>query len=331
MKILITEQQRAVYERDGVVHLPGVVSPATLARLTACFTQAMDDFKRDNQPLSLAQKIGAKAAARSSLLESALGGSIALKLFDRARSAHNEKMDGERLDLSALADSIGNKRTLQDAKPADGKKFFVITGSRAMYPEMRHVISDSELPELAAALYGSPHVSYYEDQLFFKEPGSATRTAFHQDAPYFDITGEQCASFWIPLDVVDKSNGAMGYVPGSHRSGKIYRPNLFVSQEPIVGSPGDPLPDIEGNEEAHGVVYFDAEPGDIIAHHYRVIHGSTGNVSTTRQRRAIAIRYCGEDIRYFKRVGAPPKAHRDIFKDGDELDREPLPRIWPTP
>ncbi len=330
MKILITEQQRAAYERDGVVHLRGVVSADTLSRLTACFTQAMNDFKRDNQPLSLAQKLGAKAASHSALLESALGGSTALKLFDRARSAHNEKMDGERLDLTALAESIGNKRTLQDAKPTGGK-FFVITGSRAMYPEMRNVISDSELPELAAALYGSPHVSYYEDQLFFKEPGSATRTAFHQDAPYFDIAGEQCASFWIPLDVVDRSNGAMGYVPGSHRSGQVYRPNLFVSQEPIVGSPGEQLPDIEGNEEKHGVVYFDVEPGDLIAHHYRVIHGATGNISTTRQRRAVAIRYCGEDIRYRKRVGSPPKAHQNIFKDGDELDREPLPRIWPAP
>ncbi len=324
---VLTEQQRATYERDGVVHLRGVVSADTLARLTASFTEAMNDLKRDNKPLSLVERLALKAASYSGVVESALGHSTAAKLFDRGWNARKAKMDGERLDMSALASSLGSKRALQDAEPSNGK-FFVITGTRGMYPSMRDVIGNSELPELAARLYGSRYVSYYEDQMFFKEAGSATRTAFHQDAPYFDITGEQCASFWIPLDVVDKSNGAMGYVPGSHRSGKVYRPNMFVSQEPVLGSTGEPLPDIEGNEAKYRVTYFDAEPGDLIVHHYRVIHGSTGNTSAERQRRAVAIRYCGDDIRYFKRAGAPPKPHRFIFKDGDELDREPLPRIW---
>ena len=59
------------------------------------------------------------------------------------------------------------------------------------------------------------------------------------------------------------------------------------------------MPDIEGNESSYDVVYYDADPGDVIVHNMYTIHGSTGNTGASgRRRMAASIRYLGDDIRY---------------------------------
>jgi hypothetical protein len=66
------------------------------------------------------------------------------------------------------------------------------------------------------------------------------------------------------------------------------------------------LPDIEANEADYDLVYFDAEPGDVIIHHPRTVHGSRGNVSAGQRRLAASIRYCGEDVRWQRKATEMP-------------------------
>ena len=176
---------------------------------------------------------------------------------------------------------------------------------------------------------GPTRINFYGDQLFLKEPMSIRRTAFHQDATYFHLEGEQCCTMWIPLDKVDTENSTMGYVRRSHK-GPLYLPNTFVSQMPMPGSMGhEPVPDIEGNEDDYDVVYCNAEPGDVIIHHVRTLHGSTGNTSPTRRRRAVGLRYVGDDIRYFEREGAPPDSQKSLhLQNGDIMDSPEFPVVW---
>jgi ectoine hydroxylase-related dioxygenase (phytanoyl-CoA dioxygenase family) len=117
-------------------------------------------------------------------------------------------------------------------------------------------------------------------------------------------------------------------VRGSHRW-PIHSANVFVSQDPIPGSSGERLPDIEGHEDDFDIVYYESEPGDVIVHHVRTVHGSTGNVSATRRRRAVALRYLGDDVRYLKRTGTPPdSAVSPSLRDGDRMDSAEFPLIW---
>jgi ectoine hydroxylase-related dioxygenase (phytanoyl-CoA dioxygenase family) len=154
------------------------------------------------------------------------------------------------------------------------------------------------------------------------------RTAFHQDAPYFHLSGDQCCTVWMPLDVVDEENGIMGYVRGSHRWA-IHGANTFVSQMQIPGSTERPLPDIEADESRYDVVYHRARPGDAIVHHVRTVHGSQGNESATRSRRALTLRYLGDDVRYLERKGAPPDSHKSpVLSDGDVMDSPDFPLVW---
>jgi ectoine hydroxylase-related dioxygenase (phytanoyl-CoA dioxygenase family) len=47
------------------------------------------------------------------------------------------------------------------------------------------------------------------------KPITAERTPWHQDQPYWAVTGRQVASIWLPLDPVDRS-ASIRYVKGSH-------------------------------------------------------------------------------------------------------------------
>jgi ectoine hydroxylase-related dioxygenase (phytanoyl-CoA dioxygenase family) len=121
----------------------------------------------------------------------------------------------------------------------------------------------------------------------------------------------------------------MQYVRGSHRDGKLYQPNVFVSQTPLPGAQGEPLPDIEGHMADYDIVHFDVEPGDVIVHHYRTIHGAGGNHSRYQVRRAASLRYCGDDIRFRARPWAPRQLHHTHqLSDGDPLGGPDFPVVW---
>ena len=49
-----------------------------------------------------------------------------------------------------------------------------------------------------------------------KEPGTRVPTPWHQDQPYYNITGNDNVSFWIPIDPVDKK-WTLRFVKGSHK------------------------------------------------------------------------------------------------------------------
>ena len=55
--------------------------------------------------------------------------------------------------------------------------------------------------------------------------GTKTRTGWHTDQPYWPIIGPVITT-WIALDYVDDENGALEFIPGSHRWGKKYHPFL---------------------------------------------------------------------------------------------------------
>jgi ectoine hydroxylase-related dioxygenase (phytanoyl-CoA dioxygenase family) len=215
-------------------------------------------------------------------------------------------------------------------KSEDAKGSFLLdTGIAARSREFRQFSLGGAAPEIAAALLDSDKINFFGDQIFVKEPGTRERTAFHQDATYFEIEGEKCCVLWIPVDPVTLESGTILYVRGSHRDGKLYQPNVFIAQTPLPGAQGEPLPDIEGHMEHYDIIHFDVEPGDVIVHHYLTIHGAGGNHSRYQVRRAASLRYCGDDIRFQTRPWAPRQLHHTTrLKDGDPLSGPDFPVVW---
>jgi ectoine hydroxylase-related dioxygenase (phytanoyl-CoA dioxygenase family) len=121
-----------------------------------------------------------------------------------------------------------------------------------------------------------------------------------------------------------------GIYCGSHLWSKKYAPNILFAQSIHPFSPFEKLEDIEANRECYDIVSFDVEPGDVLIHDVMTIHGSRGNISKDRMRRAMSFRYCGDDITYLDRPGALEQPYLEIrLNDGDPLYwSEDYPLVW---
>jgi ectoine hydroxylase-related dioxygenase (phytanoyl-CoA dioxygenase family) len=231
----------------------------------------------------------------------------------------------EMANLSAMGDALseGGQVVLRDDGQAGRQRGRFVSGVDHWrhHPEFREFACSSPLPAIAAAVLRSAQINLWEDSLLVKEPGTRERTAWHQDLAYFHVAGEQVCTVWCPLDEVTAATGAVKFAVGSHRWSEVFRPNLFVSTMTIPGATGPVVPDIDALAERGEVeiVSFDTEPGDITIHHARTLHGAGPNTSSAVWRRAISVRYCGDDVRYYLRDGAPKKPHHEHVADGDPL------------
>jgi ectoine hydroxylase-related dioxygenase (phytanoyl-CoA dioxygenase family) len=187
----------------------------------------------------------------------------------------------------------------------------------------------SPLPSIVAELMNSKKVYLYEDSVLIKEPGTAERTAFHQDLGYFHLEGESICTVWTPLDDVDSETGGVVYLRSSHKNKKVFKPNWFVVNESLPGTEGKDLPNIKIDDEKLDLIRFDTKPGDLVVHHALTLHGAGSNSSVSRQRRAVSVRYCGDGSTYKIRSGAPKKPHHENMRTGDPvLDHPDCPLVW---
>ena len=325
----LTRQEIADYREHGVVCLRQVISQEWLDYVGDEFDFIMANLRRSPNHINASE--AAKALTRMGLPTLAQAGSPG----DRRKIGSLESSLIGILPRASLNKTMA--RIAQWLPPRNSEsvkanaRFLIDTYSSTRSEKIMHFALHSPLAELAAQLVGSSKINFLGDQLFLKEPDCIHRTAFHQDESYYNCTGEQLCSIWVPLDLVTLANGTMGYVRGSHKNGKHYKPNFFVSQAALPDSLGDDIPDIEGNEDQFDIMYYEAQLGDVIVHHCRTLHGSRANQSSTRRRRAASMRYFGEDVRYYHRPGAPThENYSHSLENGDRMDDCPdFPRAWP--
>ena len=296
----LTPDEIEAYRRDGVVCLRDALSDDWVAVVR----DAVDDAERRfrESPSELSEGDLVPTLAHSHLI---------------AMDQVGEMLEAQGMDL------------LRDRKSGSADGHYILVNNAVLdYPAVQRLAFESPLAELGAQLFGSDKVNFLFDQIFIKQPGANNRTAFHQDWGYFHVDGEQVASFWTAAEPVAKENGSMGYVRGSHLW-DLHAPNAFISQQ-VSGDNGLPtLPDIEGHESDYDIVYFDVEPGDVIVHNYRLAHGSRGNTSLDRTRRAVSLRFAGDDATSLHRPSAPEEFPIDpSLRDGDPLDSKTYPVVW---
>lgn len=242
--------------------------------------------------------------------------------------------------------SIARLRTAVEdvmARPGPASKDIAQDGRRSgrffseIFPSLhnstlRDFIFASPVAEVAAWLLESSEIRYFNDHLLVKEPGTDAPTPWHQDQPYFPCTGLQVCSVWLGLDPVERASGAMSFVRGSHRSGRLYRPANFGTGEAYDAAEDEfsgEVPDVESDPAAFPTVCYEMQPGDVTFHHARTLHGALGNSSATLRRRGYSIRLVGDDVTWHN-----PRYRPRGFKyleEGQRLDDPFYPRLWPRP
>lgn len=247
--------------------------------------------KAGTLPASRAGDIADAVAALRRDGAAVLRGVVPMEWIERMRGAIEVEMTGD----SPTAAEYGRKagRFYGD--------FFIWRHN----PDFRAFATESPLPALAARLMESRGVNLFYDQLFVKEPGSIERTPWHQDLPYWPVKGLQIVSIWVPFDRATPDNGVVAYIQGSHLWGRTFRPQAFdnANAGAFASSPYEILPDIDAEPAQYRFLSWSLEPGDVLVHLGLTIHGAPGNATANVRRRALALRYTGDDARYDPRPG----------------------------
>ncbi len=127
-------------------------------------------------------------------------------------------------------------------------------------------------------------VRFWHDQLFCKPPRHGGVVAWHQDYSYWTRTKPMAhLTAWIALDDTDEANGAVQYVPGSHRWDLLPITGLAGNMEAIH----EVLTPAQRTQFAHPVVTR-LKAGEAAFHHPLMVHGSQAN-RTDRPRRATVL------------------------------------------
>jgi ectoine hydroxylase-related dioxygenase (phytanoyl-CoA dioxygenase family) len=182
---------------------------------------------------------------------------------------------------------------------------------------------------VAAAVMGASRINFFYDQIFIKQALTPDPTPWHHDATFWPLAGDQICSLWTSVDAVDAESSALEFIAGSHRWEKRWKPvgigGLVISREPL-----EQLPDIDADRDAYNIVSWSVEPGDALLFHARTVHGSRGNRSATTGRRAIATRWCGDDVVYRPIEGQLPGMWDPKLEVGAPLGGPVFPRVWPA-
>ncbi len=167
-------------------------------------------------------------------------------------------------------------------------------------PFMR-VAGEPAILDMVEQLIG-PDLILWITRILCKPAGDGQEVPWHQDGQYWPIRPLGTCSVWIALDPVDRDNGCMRFIPGSHRREALYdhrissRENLVLDQEVVPGEFDERL-----------AVDVELDPGQMSLHDVRMIHGSKANTSD-RRRAGLILRYFPASSHFDRSVPQSPNA-----------------------
>jgi ectoine hydroxylase-related dioxygenase (phytanoyl-CoA dioxygenase family) len=182
------------------------------------------------------------------------------------------------------------------------------THPRVMQPHeinglARSVLLDARLGAVLETLLGE-EVLAAQSMFYFKPPG-ARGQALHQDNFYLRVEPGTCVAAWVACDVIDRDNGGLEVVPGTHRM------DLFCPEEADEGVSfaREYVPPPPGL----AAVPVDLAPGDVLFFNGSLVHGSQPNSTADRFRRSFIGHYVGRSA---ERIGA---YYRTVSMSGDRV------------
>ena len=214
----------------------------------------------------------------------------------------------------------------ENLKEGEGGRFFDDYCNWNRISEFESVVRNSPAAEVAADLMDSNRVQMFHDHVLVKEPGTSKATPWHQDAPYYFVSGRQNVSFWSPMDPV--KGASLRCVAGSHSWEKPVLPIRWLAETSFYPNEEEYMPVPDPDAEGMEIKEWEMEPGDAVAFHYETLHGARGN-TTDMRRRAFSLRLVGDDARYVERPGrtSPPFPGHDM-QPGQTLREDWFPVIY---
>lgn len=177
---------------------------------------------------------------------------------------------------------------------------------------VKQLALNQEIASMAAALEGVETMRLWHDQALFKEAW-ANPTSWHIDDPYWSFYSRHATTIWIALDDATVQNGALYFLPGAHKEASF--DNVMIGEN--IGSLFDVYPDWRSRDP----VCVEMKAGDASFHNGLTPHAAGPNMTTGR-RRAFAIIYMPDDVKFNGQRNILPQAMFDTLTPGDALDND---------
>jgi ectoine hydroxylase-related dioxygenase (phytanoyl-CoA dioxygenase family) len=192
------------------------------------------------------------------------------------------------------------------------------------HPGLRRHVFNPRLAEIARRLSRSGRLRLWHDQAIIKQPGGRP-TTWHQDLPAWPMIEAGTFTVWIALVDATVASGALQYIPGSHRWGRLAHTTL---PREMIESP-DGLRWLVPDEQRERLtpVAMELPAGSVTFHHCLMLHGTSPN-ETGGARYGFIVNYMPDGVRY---SGRPhPVIEEGQLATFDPIEGPQFPVLWPA-
>ena len=136
-----------------------------------------------------------------------------------------------------------------------------------------------------------PDLLCWTTNFFIKEARNPAFVSWHQDSTYWGLDRPDVVTAWVAFTAANEANGAMEYIPASHRLAQMPHRDTFAKHNLLTRGQ-----EVMVEVDARARRAITLEPGEMSLHHVRLVHGSPPNPSDDR-RIGFAIRYIPTRLR----------------------------------
>jgi phytanoyl-CoA hydroxylase len=241
---MLTNEQRAQYDRDGYIVLPGFKSEGEIALLRKRAGEIVDAFDPDeSRSIFTTREQNADAWF--------LGSDNTIRCFfeEEAFDANGQLRQPKALSINKIGHAMHD-----------------------LDPVFERFTRDPKLAAVARDL-GLEQAQVWQSMYIFKQPGIGGEVRWHQDATFFDTTPISVTTFWFALEDATVDNGCLWVEPGGHRGPLRERFVRIGDQTSMEKLDNTPWPDDST------AVPLEATAGSLVCFHGLLPHYSAPNRS----------------------------------------------------
>lgn len=274
----LTPEQIETFDREGCLVIPGEFSPEIVSTLLSESNKLLKEFPIENHPMTKFITGGAEGEVG----EGHIGDDYFLTSSDKVHFFFEEgAFDPETGDLIKPKERAINK---------------IGHFLHELNPQFKRVSMNERNRAIAESLgFKDPRI--LQSMVICKQPTIGGEVPPHQDATFLYTDPLSCVGFWYALEDCTKDNGALEYLPGSHKTTPVTKrlvrksapssdPSVLTKTtktqfEPVLGEDGEPLKLSEQAErdqnDASKYKLIDCPAGSLILINHSVLHKSNFN------------------------------------------------------